>query len=57
MRTRNEKQYFAKKIEIMEKAFDCFAENGLHSVGIRGIAKLAVAHRQRYINILTIWTI
>ena len=39
MRTRNEKQYFAKKIEIMEKAFDCFAENGLHSVGIRGIAE------------------
>ncbi|MDD5952498.1 MAG: TetR/AcrR family transcriptional regulator, partial [Oscillospiraceae bacterium] len=29
-----------KKIELMEKCFDAFAELGLHGTGIRGVAKL-----------------
>ena len=39
MRTRNEEQFQAKKIELMEKCFECYAENGLSDVGIRGLAK------------------
>lgn len=39
MRTRNEEQFQAKKIELMEKCFECYAENGLLDVGIRGLAK------------------
>lgn len=39
MRVRNEKQFEAKKIELMEKCYECYAENGLTSVGIRGLAK------------------
>ena len=39
MRTRNEEQFQAKKIEFMEKCFECYAENGLSDVGIRGLAK------------------
>ena len=39
MRVRNEEQFQAKKIELMEKCYECYAENGLNSVGIRGLAK------------------
>lgn len=39
MRVRNEEQFQTKKIELMEKCYACYAENGLGSVGIRGLAK------------------
>ena len=39
MRTVNEKSRRAKQIDIMEKCFDCYAENGLSSVGVKAIAK------------------
>lgn len=39
MRVRNEEQFFKKKTELMEKCFECFAENGLSSVGIRALAE------------------
>ena len=39
MRTVNEENHRAKQIEIMEKCFDCYAENGFTSVGIKAIAK------------------
>lgn len=32
-------QWEEKKIGLMEKCFDCFAENGLHGTGIRALAK------------------
>ena len=38
MRVRNEEQYRNRKQELMEKSFDCFAENGLSGVGIRSLA-------------------
>ena len=39
MRTVNEENHRAKQIEIMEKCFDCYAENGFTAVGIKAIAK------------------
>ena len=39
MRVRNEEQHRHRKQELMEKCFECFAENGLSSVGIRALAK------------------
>ncbi|MDD6186780.1 MAG: TetR/AcrR family transcriptional regulator [Oscillospiraceae bacterium] len=39
MRTQNEEARKLKKIEIMNTCFDCYAENGLSSVGIKAIAK------------------
>ena len=33
-----EEQWYAKKVELMEKCFDCFAEHGLHGTGIRVLA-------------------
>ena len=39
MRTTNEEARRAKQIEIMEKCFDCYAENAFSSVGIKAIAK------------------
>ena len=39
MRTTNEEARRAKQIEMMEKCFDCYAENGFSSVGIKAIAK------------------
>ena len=39
MRTVNEESHRAKQIQIMEKCFDCYAENGFTSVGIKAIAK------------------
>ena len=38
LRTVNEKARRAKQIEIMEKCFDCYAENGFTSVGVKAIA-------------------
>ena len=39
MRPQNEEGRKAKKIEIMNNCFDCYAENGFSSVGIKAIAK------------------
>lgn len=39
MRVRNEEQYQKKKIDIMEKCYECYAEHGLTSVGIRTLGK------------------
>lgn len=39
MRVRNEEQYMSRKAELMEKCFDCYADNGLSSVGIRALAE------------------
>ncbi len=33
-----EEQWNAKKAELMEKCYDCFAEHGLHGTGIRVLA-------------------
>ena len=38
LRTVNEEARRAKIIEIMEKCFDCYAENGLAAVGVKAIA-------------------
>ena len=38
MRTVNEEARRAKQIEIMEKCFDCYAEKGFTSVGVKAIA-------------------
>ena len=40
MRTVNEEARRAKQIEIMEKCFGCYAENGFTSVGIKTIANV-----------------
>lgn len=39
MRTVNEEARRAKKIEIMERSFTCYAENGLSGVGVKSIAE------------------
>lgn len=39
MRVVNEKAHQARKIEMMEKCFACYAEYGLSGIGIKGIAK------------------
>ena len=39
MRVRNEEQYMNRKQQLMEKSFECLAENGLSGVGIRALAK------------------
>ncbi len=39
MRVRNEERYLNKKTELMEKCYECYAENGLSGVGIRMLAK------------------
>ena len=38
MRTVNEEARRAKQIELMEKCFNCYAENGFSSVGVKAIA-------------------
>lgn len=39
MRPQNEEARRAKQIEIMENSFNCYAENGFSSVGVKAIAK------------------
>lgn len=39
MRTVNKKAREARKVEIMEKSFACYCDNGLNGVGIKAIAK------------------
>lgn len=39
MRVRNEEHYQNRKIELMEKCFECFTELGLSEVGVRALAK------------------
>lgn len=39
MRTVNEEARRARKIELMERAYDCYAENGLTGVGIKTVAE------------------
>lgn len=39
MRVVNQELREKKKAEIMEKCFECYAENGFNAVGIRGLAK------------------
>lgn len=39
MRLRNEEQYQNRKNELMEKCFECFAENGLSGTGIRALGR------------------
>lgn len=39
MRTLNEELHQKKKVEIMEKCFDCYAEYGFSNVGIKALAK------------------
>ena len=39
MLTVNQEAHRNRQIDIMEKCFDCYAENGLSSVGVKAIAK------------------
>ena len=39
MRVRDEEEFRRKQTDIMEKCFECYAENGLASVGIRKLAE------------------
>ena len=39
MRVRNEEQHRHRKQELMQKCFECFADNGLCGVGIRALAQ------------------
>ena len=39
MRTVNEQARREKRIDIMEKCFDCYAEHGLTEVGVKTIAE------------------
>ncbi len=39
MRILNEDVHQKKKIELMEKCYECYSEYGLNSVGIKGLAK------------------
>ena len=46
MRTRDQEEFQRKKIMLMEKCYDCYAENGLASVGIRKLAESWVQLRR-----------
>ena len=39
MRVRNEEEYQRKKNELMESCYECYAEYGLGTVGIKGLAE------------------
>lgn len=39
MRTVNEAARQAKKVEIMERCYECYAENGLNGVGVKAVAE------------------
>ena len=56
LRTVNEEARRTKTIEIMEKCFDCYAENGFTSVGVKAIAdacSCSVANLYQYFDNLT----
>ena len=53
MRVRNEEQYSNRKQELMEKCFDCFAENGLSGVGIRALAQHCDCNVATFYNYFT----
>lgn len=38
LKQRNPEKYNAKKIELMEKCFECYAENGLNGTGVQALA-------------------
>ena len=38
MRTVNEEARRAKQIDIMEKCYECYAENGLNAIGVKAVA-------------------
>ncbi len=53
LRTVNEEARRAKTIEIMEKCFDCYAESGFTSVGVKAIADVcgcSVANLYQYFD-------
>lgn len=39
MKLRNEEEYQKKKEMIMEKCYDCYAENGLHGTSVKALGK------------------
>ncbi len=39
MPTLTEEKYSEKKKELMEKSYECFADNGLHGTGVRALGK------------------
>lgn len=39
MKLFNEEQHQKRKIEIMEKCYECYAEYGLNNVGLKGLSK------------------
>lgn len=39
MPAHNEEAHQARKVELMEKCYDCFAENGLQGTGIRALGR------------------
>lgn len=39
MRTFDKEAYNARKVELMEKAYECYAENGISGVGIRKVGE------------------
>lgn len=53
MRIRNEEQYRQRKQELMEKSFECFAENGLCGVGIRALAQHCACNVAVFYNYFT----
>ena len=40
MRTVNEELHRKKKIDLMERCFECYAEFGLNNIGIKGLSKV-----------------
>lgn len=57
MRTRDQEEFQRKKIMLMEKCYDCYAENGLASVGIRKLAESCGCSSAVLYIFLEIWTI
>ncbi len=50
MRTVNEAEHNKKKIEIMEKCFDCYSEYGFGNVGIKALGKACgITHANLYV--------
>lgn len=53
MRTTNVEQHNRKKIALMERCYDCYAEYGLTNVGVKGLAEfcdVSVASLYTYFN-------